>query len=60
MKLKDYLALLNLEENTVVVARINENWYNNGENDSISGRVEIRDNGFVFVMSNNVQLELIK
>lgn len=23
--------------------------YNNGENDSISGRVEIRDGGFVFV-----------
>lgn len=29
MKLKDYLALLNLEENTVVVARINENRYGN-------------------------------
>lgn len=29
MKLKDYLALLNLEENTVVVARINENYYGN-------------------------------
>lgn len=29
MQLKDYLALLNLEENTVVVARINENYYGN-------------------------------
>lgn len=29
MKLKDYLALLSLEENTVVVARINENRYGN-------------------------------
>lgn len=29
MKLKDYLALLKLEENTVVVARINEDRYGN-------------------------------
>ena len=34
--------------------------YNNGENDNISGRVEIRDNVPVFVMPNNAQLELIK
>ena len=34
--------------------------YNNGGNDSIIGRIEIRDNGSVFVMPNNVQLELIK
>lgn len=29
MQLRDYLALLNLEENTVVVARINEDRYGN-------------------------------